>query len=171
MRRLILLRHAKSSWDQDDLPDRLRPLAQRGRLAAPLMGAWLADVGLVPDAVLCSDSVRARETWDRLRPLLPRAPLVQFRERLYHAAPRTLLMETRAAPPQARALMLIGHEPGLGGFLRRLVPDPVEPDLARAFEKFPTAAVAVVGFRIDSWADLGFQTGALTRFAVPRDLV
>lgn len=153
------------------MPDRLRPLARRGRLAAPLMGAWLADVGLIPDAVLCSDSARTRETWDRLRRLLPRQPDAQFRKRLYQALPRTLLAEARTAPASASTLMMIGHEPGLSGFLSRLVAEAPAPDCARALEKFPTAAAAVVEFDLEDWADLALETGRFTRFVIPRELV
>lgn len=170
MRRLILLRHAKSSWDDPTLDDHDRPLNRRGKAAAPLIGAWLADRGFAPDHVVCSSSARTRETWARLAPALPAAPEPQLEPRLYHADPETMLDLLREAPETARAVMLIGHEPGIGAFARRMASAVVPPECARAFEKFPTAAAAVIDLDAARWRDAGFGAGRFHAFATPRDL-
>jgi phosphohistidine phosphatase len=171
MRRLILMRHAKSAWSDPDLDDHDRPLNQRGRLAAPLMGAWLADKGLVPDAVLCSSSLRTRETWDRARATLPGAPEALVMPDLYHADPPHLLEAVQSAPEHAEIVALIGHQPGIGAFTRLLARPDAPQASSRAYSKFPTAACALLQFDADNWADIAFGTGDFVGFAIPRELV
>ncbi len=145
MTRLILLRHAKSDWSRPDLPDHDRPLARRGRLAAPLMGAWLTEMGFVPDAALVSSSVRTRETWARLTATLPSAPEPILAPEIYEAEPDALLDAVRRAPA-AETLLMLGHCPGLELLAARLARKPL---------RMPTAAAAV--FERDGaaagWAD------------------
>ena len=171
MRRLILFRHAKSSWADPELEDFDRPLNQRGRMAAPLMGAWLADRGLRPDLVLLSTSARTRETWERARAAFADPPPEEALDRLYHAAPDAMLDAARAVSDEVATLALIGHQPGIGAFCRKLSrPDP-PAHCARAFTKFPTAAIAVLDFPADAWGEIGFGRGDFHSFALPRELV
>ncbi|MFO7855686.1 MAG: histidine phosphatase family protein [Paracoccaceae bacterium] len=166
MRRLVLMRHAKSSWDDPDLADRLRPLNRRGRLAAALMGALLREEDLVPDAALLSPAVRVQETWARLGLDAPAETV----EALYMAEPETQLTALRAAPAAAKTLLMVGHEPGTTAFLRKLS-DGTEPaGCARAWQKVPTAALAVVELDGD-WAGARFGAGRFRRFVAPKDLV
>jgi phosphohistidine phosphatase len=171
MHRLILMRHAKSSWSDPSLEDHDRPLNQRGRLAAPLMGAWLADRSLVPDLVLCSSSVRTQETWARVCATLPGAPAPQIDARLYHADPPRMLAAVNAAPASAETLAMIGHQPGIGAFLRKLANADAPACCTRAYQKFPTAACAILEFDTETWADIAFGDGRFTSFAIPRELV
>lgn len=171
MRRLILFRHAKSSWAESDLADHDRPLAERGRQAAPLMAAWLAERGYAPDAVLCSSSVRAIETWAAAQPLLPQAPPPQILRDLYHADPATMLRILQAVPDSAETVLMVGHQPGIGAFARKLADDATPPRAARAFKRFPTAACAVLDLPIERWADAAFGAARFHSFAAPRELV
>jgi phosphohistidine phosphatase len=171
MKRLILFRHAKSSWTEPDLDDHDRPLNERGRLAAPLMGAWLAARGFAPDHVICSSSLRTRETWERARGALPHAPDPEIAPRLYHADPETMLALLRAAPPAAGTVAMIGHQPGIGAFARKLANASTPPGCARAFQKFPTAACAAIDFEAEDWSAVAFGTGRFHAFGAPRDLV
>ena len=171
MKRLILLRHAKSAWGDPDLDDHDRPLNQRGRLAAPLMGAWLTERGFVPDVVLCSSSVRTVETWARARPAIPGAPDAAVDARLYHADPATMLAAIHAAPPEANTLLLIGHQPGIGALTRRLAAPDTPATCTRAYQKFPTAACAVMDFDADDWTAVTWGAGRFHSFAVPREQV
>lgn len=172
MKRLILLRHAKSSWSDPDLDDHDRPLNQRGRLAAPLMGAWLAERDLTPDHVICSSSARTIETWRRARALLNgEAPDPTISAKLYHADPAAMLKLLRAAPDEAETVMMIGHQPGLGAFARKLANGATPAGCARAFTKFPTAACAVLESEAESWADAAFGEARFSAFAIPRELV
>ena len=171
MKRLILFRHAKSSWADPDLDDHDRPLNARGRLAAPLMGAWLAGRGYCPDRVLCSSSLRTRETWEGARGALPDAPPPEIVPRLYHADPATMLALIQATPEGAGVLLLLGHQPGIGGLARRLSRPDTPAHCARAFVKFPTAAIAVIDFEIADWGSAAFGDGRFHAFACPRELV
>ncbi|NJK89227.1 MAG: hypothetical protein HC923_07355 [Myxococcales bacterium] len=85
MKRLVLLRHAKSSWESDATSDHERPLNERGRLEAPLIGARLVEKGVVPDLVLCSDAIRALDTWRLAETTLPRRPETRIVDTLYLA--------------------------------------------------------------------------------------
>ncbi|MGI9509773.1 MAG: SixA phosphatase family protein, partial [Geminicoccaceae bacterium] len=113
MRRLLLLRHAKSSWDQRDQEDVQRPLAPRGRQAAPLIGRHLSGQGLVPDLVLCSTAERARQTLALVRAEWDRADgegaAVEMRASLYLAPPGEMLAALRRLDDATESVMIIGH--------------------------------------------------------------
>ncbi|MCF8511996.1 MAG: histidine phosphatase family protein [Rhodobacteraceae bacterium] len=165
MKRLILTRHAKSSWDDPLMSDHDRPLNERGKAAAADLGQWLASRGFVPGEVLCSDSVRTRATFSGIAPALPGAPVLELKPTLYHAGPDVMLAVLRHGT--ADTLMMIGHNPGIAEFAHRLVSKtPLNPD----FRKYPTGATLVVDFAIDSWADAGFGQGITVDFIVPREI-
>jgi phosphohistidine phosphatase len=172
---LLLLRHAKSSWDDPSLADYDRPLAKRGRKAAPEVGAALAAKGLRPDLVLCSSAVRARETLDLvLKALGPPLPEVRYDEELYMATPATSIARLRQQvvnPANAQHVMLVGHNPGFEELARMLVGGGNGDDCARLAEKFPTCAVAVIAFDADSWSAAEAGTGRLAHFLTPKHLV
>jgi phosphohistidine phosphatase len=171
MRQLILFRHAKSSWADPELEDHDRPLNQRGRLAATLMGAWLAEKALRPDAVLVSSSARTQETWRLARGVFDDPPAHETHEALYHADPATMLEHLHARPASETCVALIGHQPGIGALCRKLTGPKPNASCARAFEKFPTAAVALLEFDGDAWPEIGFGLGRFDLFVTPRDLV
>lgn len=164
-RRLILTRHAKSSWDDPLMSDHERPLNARGRGAAADLGGWLASRGYLPDTVLCSDAVRTRETWERIAPVLPTAPEVTLKPSLYHAGPDVMLAVLRHAT--ADTVMMIGHNPGIAEFAARIVASPPQHP---AFSRYPTGATLVASFEIDGWDQLQFGTGATRDFTVPREI-
>src|SRR5262249_61520420 len=105
MRRLLLLRHAKSSWSVPGASDHEPPLTGRGEEAAPRIGAYLARHRLIPDRVLCSTARRARETWELVAAEAPAAPPATFTEKLYDASPRALVDVFRRAEPDAASLL------------------------------------------------------------------
>ena len=115
MRRVILLRHAKSSWDDPSLTDRERPLARRGRKDAPRMGKFLRKAGFVPDTVLCSSARRARDTWSLVADKLGKAPKPAIEEGLFMVAPRRLLARLRRLDDASETVLVVGHNPGLEG--------------------------------------------------------
>ena len=166
MKRLILTRHAKSSWDDTAMPDHDRPLNERGRAAAAELGVWMASRGYVPDEVLCSDALRTRKTWSGLAPALPGTPVLQLKPALYQAGPDVMLAVLRHA--SAACVMLIGHNPGIAEFAGRLVArSPNNPDFAR----YPTGATLVCDFGADDWAEVGFGQGIAVDFIVPKEVV
>jgi phosphohistidine phosphatase len=170
MKTVILMRHGKSSWKDRALDDHERPLKKGGRTAAPVMARWLAAHELEPDIVLCSSSRRTQETLERMREVSPGLPEAGIRPGLYEAAPATLLDELKRLPEDRASVLLVGHEPGLGELLRLLVRAVRNPEDRRAFEKFPTAAVAVLEADIVSWEELGPGSAELAAFAVPREV-
>jgi phosphohistidine phosphatase len=170
MRTLLLLRHAKSSWSDPALADIDRPLAPRGRKAAPRIGRELAARGWLPDFVLVSPAARTHETWDLVAAGWTEAPDATFRNELYMGSPNFLLAELKKTEGTVSSLLMIGHNPGLEQLARRLAgPGSDERALARLAPKFPTAAVARFTFD-ERWADLDFGGAKLTHFLRPKDL-
>ena len=160
-RRLILMRHAKSSWGDPALSDHARPLNGRGRRSAKALGDWLRQNDYLPDQVLCSSSTRTRETLDRLK---IRAP-IQFLDSLYHASPRTMFDELARAT--GASVLMLGHNPGIAGFAESIV--TAAPDHPR-FHDYPTCATLVAEFDITDWSDLEKASGTPLAFVIPREL-
>ena len=187
MRQLLLLRHAKSSWDDPSLPDHARPLNPRGRRAALAMAEALAELGLTPDVVLVSSARRTLQTLEALRPaLLAHGALVEPLDSLYLASGQTLLGLVRRAPETARSVMVVGHNPGLHDFALALAgiaaaeaaaAAPAEdsgaaaaiPARRRLAEGYPTGALAEFAVAAP-WSGLEAGGGRLVRFLAPRDL-
>jgi phosphohistidine phosphatase len=159
-KRLVLVRHAKSSWSDPDLTDHDRPLNARGRDAATTVGRHLRESGLRPDLVLCSSATRARQTLERLQ-FDDAAVLIE--DQLYGSSATALLARVRAVPGDVQTLVVIAHNPGIED-LARLLGDHYVP-------KFPTAAVADLEFAIDSWAQAAPGRGRVRAFVLPRDLL
>lgn len=170
MKTLLLLRHAKSSRDDPALDDFDRPLASRGQDAASRMGRYLRDKVGRPDLALCSAALRARQTLDRVVEAFGSDVPVRTLKGLYLAEPSRLLAAVRRAPDDARCLLLVGHNPGLGTLATRLCARGDAALLRRMAEKFPTGALAEIGFDIERWADVAPEHGRLRNFVVPRDL-
>jgi len=172
MRQLLLLRHAKSSWDERDTPDHERPLNRRGTLAAAAMRAAMVGLNLAPDLVLVSTARRTVQTFEAMAPWAE-SPLVDMLESLYLAPAPTILKLIQEVGPTTRALLVVGHNPGLHDLAMTLVGAHAaafdNPDIRRLAEGFPSGALAeftVAG----PWAALDEGGGRLTRFLCPRDL-
>ena len=167
MKRLYLLRHAKSSWQDPGLPDHDRPLAGRGRRAAAAIGLHLRAQGIEPELVLCSTARRARETLERIEPALPTAD-IRIEPELYGASAGALLERLRRVADDVDSVMVIGHNPGL----QRLALDVARPAPAvRELDaKYPTAALATLTLADPTWQALERGTAELAAFVRPRDL-
>lgn len=162
-RRLILTRHAKSSWDDPAIGDHERPLNRRGAAAALELGEWLASRGYEPDEVLCSDARRTRETWARAAAApLEVTPRIAFVRALYQAPAEVMLDTLRRATGDC--VMMLGHNPGLAD-LAAMLParTPNHPDA----RPFPTGATLVVDFDAAGWQDITPGTGSALDFFVP----
>jgi phosphohistidine phosphatase len=166
VKRLYLLRHAKSSWKQPELADRDRPLAGRGRRAAKAIGRHLREAGIDPELVLCSPARRARETLERIEPALGRGA-VRVEPALYGASAGELLTLLREVPDAVGSVMLIGHNPAMAGLALDLAGRG--SDLARLEQKFPTAALATLQFA-GSWRELKDGGAELVGFVTPKEL-
>ena len=167
--RLLLLRHAKSSWEHPGLSDHDRPLSDRGRRAARAMARTLAAEGLHLDAVLTSSALRARTTCENV--LAPLGPEPEVTVELYMASPREMLELVREQGPDVARLAVVGHNPGMENLAMALAGPGSNPKaLARLRGKFPTAAMAEFEFDADGWAEVARGAGRLTRFIRPKDL-
>ena len=164
--RLLLLRHAKSSWDDPGLADHERPLAKRGRQAAERIGAHLRTSGLHPHMALCSSARRTRET---LELLALEGCEVHIEEGLYGAADDELLERARELSETIGTAIVIGHNPGLHDLAIRLAGLNPTAVTARLQEKFPTGALAVFETH-RTWADLDARTARLSSMVLPREL-
>ncbi|MBZ9963383.1 SixA phosphatase family protein [Mesorhizobium sp. BR1-1-2] len=165
---LLLLRHAKSSWDDPDLDDFDRPLAERGLKAAQLIGRELAARGWLPDQALVSPALRTRETWRLVDAELPAHPRVAFSEALYEASATDILSQIRHVDPSNGSLLVIGHNPGLQYLAKQLAGPGSEAKARRRLEgKFPTAAFARFVFE-GAWSNL--SSARLTHCLRPKDL-
>ena len=166
---LSLFRHAKSSWSEAGLRDFERPLAPRGLAAAPKMGAFMQERGLIPDLVLCSPATRAMETLEYALPELGETPEISYDEDLYHAGPHQMLGLLKEISGDIGHAMLVGHNPGMHALALGLTGAGDEGVLDDLRMKFPTAGLAVIDFEF-SWAKIGPGLGNLRLFMVPRRL-
>lgn len=175
MRRLMLLRHAKTERDSLSGHDRERRLDARGREDAPTMAHYLAAHKLIPDLVLVSPAVRTRETWELIAGILKPAPKAETIPDLYGADVLELLTIIRAAEAHAagthlRSLLVIAHNPGLQELALELIAKAERHDRKALEDNLPTSGLAVLDFAIDDWNEVSPQRGTLNRFVSPRIL-
>jgi phosphohistidine phosphatase len=159
MKTLFVLRHAKSSWDDSALADFDRPLNDRGKSTAPFMGAVMAERGFAPDIIVASPAVRARETARLAKEGGRLAAPITHDERIYEASPQTLKQVVASTDDDYTSVMIVGHNPGMEGFIRLLT---------GRMEAMPTAALAVIDLDIESWRDIA-NGGTLRQLIRPKD--
>ena len=159
--KLILTRHAKSSWKHPELADHDRPLNKRGRASAEAVGNWLRHEKMVPDEILSSSSERTRETTK----LMDFETETVFEDDLYHASASAMLKRLKQA--QGKKVMMVGHNPGIGEFAERLAR---KHSAHKRFLDYPTGATTVFKFDAESWDEVGFGSGKVKKFVVPREL-
>lgn len=171
MKKLYLLRHAKSDWKASTTGDFERPLAPRGQKAAPRVGREIAHLGLKPALVLCSTAIRAAQTYALIAENLPKAHIVEHRLDLYMASPAKLLKIIRQQSDDFESILMIGHNPGTESLADHLAgPNSPRRLIVELYEKYPTAALAAFDLQISNWRDLSPDQGTLTHFIKPRDL-
>lgn len=170
MKRLLLLRHAKSSWDDESLDDHERPLIERGVQAAKRVGQHLVERQITIDLMVSSTAKRAAETAQLLRGELPLPPLVEHDKGLYLCGTTAMLAHIRRLPDDAGTAMIIAHNPDLQSMTRQLARSGDPDRLWKVGEKFPTAACAVLTFPGESWTEVGPRTGHLDELVIPREL-
>ncbi|MFJ6574189.1 SixA phosphatase family protein [Streptomyces sp. NPDC091292] len=164
-RRVVILRHSKSEWSDED--DHGRPLADRGRKDAPLAGRWLAGAGITPDLALCSTAARSRETWKLAASELPQRPRTVYDERLYEASLGELIAVLNEVSDDVADLVLIGHNPGAHALADALAGEAEGDLLARMNRSgFPTSAIAVLTFN-GSWKAVEHGVGRMVAFWSP----
>ena len=158
MRRLLLMRHAKSSWDDQSLSDHQRPLNKRGRRDAPVMAAWLIELGWVPERVISSDSQRTKDTWALMQELLPQA-VVRFCREFYLGDLGDMAEQLKEIPPDVTTVMLLGHNPGWEDALCQL---------AGVEDNMTTANVALLESEVASWDQAAVVKWTLVKLLRPK---
>lgn len=161
MKTLLLLRHAKSSWEHQELADHDRPLNKRGRRAAPRMGRLLVEENLVPDLILCSTALRARATAELVADECGSPPPIDYVPSLYGAGPQTYLQVVSEAGSGHERIMVVGHNPGI---------ESLVTVVTGARERMPTAALAHIEVDADAWEDVPGARGRLVRLWRPKEL-
>lgn len=173
MKTLYILRHAKSDQGDGSIGDHERPLNERGREAAPRMGAYLKSKGYAPQLILCSTARRTVETCGLVQAVLGDVT-VQFEQGLYLAEARSILDRVRRVDEAIGSVMVIGHNPGLEQLANALSASPKaeaeERRHRRMREKFSTCALAVIQFPAKSWREIKQGGGVLVDFMRPREL-
>jgi len=167
MRRLMLLRHGKTERVAPSGRDRDRKLTKRGRTEAPLIGAYMARCGLVPDLALVSPAKRSVETWELVAACFAKPPPTASEERIYNADAERLIA-VLSEPRAARSLVVVGHNPGLHDLATELIASGEADARARVNAKLPTSGLVVIELAFDDWSHLHPQAGRLERYVTPR---
>ena len=172
MRRLLLLRHAKTEHDAPSGRDQDRRLDDRGRRDAAEIGSWIGRHPPFPDSVLVSPAVRATQTWEiaweAMQDLMPQ-PRIEFLPELYGADPAQLLEAVHAAvAADPKVLMLVGHNPGMHELALALTGSGDAAAKKALEDNLPTTGLAILDFAIEDWNEVAFRRGTLVRFTSPK---
>lgn len=152
MKKLLLLRHAKSSWEDTSLPDFERPLNERGMRAAPLIGKFMRAQKIRPDLVICSPAKRARETLALVLEAAGIETELRYDERIYEATVTRLVEVVSQIEDDKQEVLLVGHNPGFENLLESLTGQT---------ERMPTAALARIVLNSDNWDEVLAKRGRL----------
>ena len=161
MKTLLLLRHAKSDWDDPSLRDFDRPLAARGKRDAPRIGKALRKRGPLPDLIVSSPAARAKATIKAVSKAAGLDLEIQFDETVYGASCPELMKLIRRLPDRRSCALLVGHNPGFEDLVGRL---------SGSHERMPTAALACLQFQTDHWEDVNDGEGKLGWLLTPKHL-
>lgn len=161
MKTLLLLRHAKSDWDDSSLRDFDRPLAARGERDAPRIGKALRKRGILPDLIISSPAARAKATIEAVTRAAKMNLEIRFDKVVYGASSPELMSLIQGLPDTNSCLLLVGHNPGFEDLVGRL---------SGSHERMPTAALACIEFQIDRWEGVNDGEGKLRWLLTPRNL-
>jgi len=160
MKRIVFVRHAKSSWTDETLNDMERPLNERGKVDAPLMADKMRSMGLVPDALVSSPARRARKTAQKFAKVYRFEPEIILDDRIYEADEEMLMNVIRDFPPQAETVFVFGHNPGFTWFVNGLCNVRID--------NIPTCGCAVVELASDTWKNTSNDNNKLIAFEYPK---
>jgi phosphohistidine phosphatase len=165
-RTLVLLRHAKAV-PPESMPDLERPLADRGRADAAAAGRYLVAQGIEAELVLCSPSIRTRETWQYAAEAGASATDVWYDRRIYSAGTEELLQVIYDVPADVQTVVVVGHAPGIPWLADELALDGTSPNRVELTQKYPTSGLAVL-HTTSRWSDLGADDADLVDYVIPR---
>jgi phosphohistidine phosphatase len=161
MKKIYLLRHAKSSWDDSSMSDFDRPLNDRGLKDTPVMGKRLKEKGILPDLIISSPAVRALTTCQQIAQILGYAlDKIKIDKRVYHATEHQLKSILQECGGEFRSVMMVGHNPGLTEFANRLTDNPID--------NIPTCGAVVIDLEVAAWKDVAWDCGELEFFDFPK---
>ncbi len=163
--KLILTRHAKSSWATAGIDDHDRPLNARGKSAVTHLGQWQKTRGHLPQEVLCSSATRTLETWSGIEAEAKSGALLSHCPQLYLASPPEILAVIGMAT--APVLQVLGHNPGIAAMATALAQTPHDHP---RFMDYPTGATTVFEFDLPSWANVLPRMGRIVDFAIPKEI-
>ena len=162
MKTLLLLRHAKSSWEDTALPDHDRPLKPRGIKAARRIGRLIRQQNLIPERILCSTATRAKETLRLVEEEFPQLAATEFIAGLYHCQPGEFITALQSVEATVNSVMIVGHNPGMEEWLQILIGKP---------ETMPTGCLVQLAVPLDDWSQVTESTrGDLINIWRPREL-
>ena len=162
MKKVLLMRHAKSSWKDANIPDHDRPIKKKGEKEVKAMAKMLKKKGNLPDIILCSSAERAKQTAVLLKKVASYEGKIEYLDKLYMAEVPDLIAVLKEAPKKAKSVMVIGHNPGLEAFLQTLT---------GKVETLPTSSIAYISLPIDDWKELNTDVeGKLKKLWRPKDL-
>lgn len=161
MKTLYILRHAKSDWSDGGLSDFERPLNERGKAAAPLMGEAMKNRKFQPEMIISSPAVRAKQTAELVRNAAELKGAINYDSHIYEADPQTLLHIVAEIDDALDSAMIVGHNPGLEGLIRILTGE---------FQTMPTAALAVIDLYGNRWHEMSAATGKMRELLRPKEL-
>jgi phosphohistidine phosphatase len=167
MRRLMLLRHAKTERAEPGERDRDRKLMKRGRADAPLIGSFIAHQGLTPDLVLVSPAMRAQETWSLAAAAFAKAPKTVTDDRIYNASAEDLI-RVIGETDSAHTLLVVGHNPSLHDAALLLITSGDATARQQLSENLPTSGLVIIDLPFDDWSLIHPRAGRLERFISPR---
>ena len=170
MRRLLILRHAKTEPGELGKDDRNRALVDRGKREAGQIGAYMTTHALAPDGVVLSPARRVQETWKHVAEALRAAPGATTNDRVYEATPHDIFRIVAETAAPVRKLMLVGHNPSLHEAALMLIASGDTDARERLREKLPPAGLVIIDFAFDDWNKLHPQSGRLERFVTPKSI-
>lgn len=159
MKKLYILRHAKSSWDNPILADFDRPLNERGIKTADFMGNFLLKQDFQPELILTSPATRAQETANIVKKSAKFRAEIKLEENIYEASPQTLVKVVSELNENVQTVLLVGHNPGLEGLIKFLTNE---------IQSMPTAGLAIVELNIDKWKEIDSNCGTLQDLTRPK---
>jgi phosphohistidine phosphatase len=168
MLRLLLLRHAKAT--PHVAQDHTRALNGKGRANSTRMGTYLREESLIPDLVVASDSLRTKETAELVLKSADFDTPLRLEPRIYLAEASSLLKLLQQTDKSAKVLLAVGHNPGFSDLAQLLIGHGDRYAAARLREKFPSCALVVIDFDVESWRDIEPHSGRLDRFITPASL-
>ena len=160
MKTLYVLRHAKSSWDDQSLSDFQRPLNKRGIRTAPFMGELMTSKKLIPDAIISSPAERAKQTAFFVKQAAHLDAGIQFNQGIYESSTNNLLYIVNGIDDLYSSAMIVGHNPGFEGIVETL---------SGEYQRMPTATLAVIDLDIESWSESKQKCGVLREILRPKE--